>query len=310
MRTRPRPLAAPLLLAALWLAPVAAQPSVPLIVRLGAAVDAWEQDLGSIVADERYAQTVVRLPRSGATRGSNRPPREERRLESELTLVHFDHPSAWIGFRHVRRIDGREPEARPTPAQVLDDGALSWDERWRRVLDLSASFNIGSVARDVNLPTFALAALRSANQARFRFSSPRSDRLNGEAVQVIGFRETGRPTLVGGLRGRDVPLQGQVWFTGDLRVRRTEILLRDRVAPANGGREEDRVREEELTSRITVTFGPDPNVAAWVPLEMRERYEDSWGETTTGAATYTNYRRFRTSGRLVRPGAPYGAFAP
>jgi hypothetical protein len=36
---------------------------------------------------------------------------------------------------------------------------------------------------------------------------------------------------------------------------------------------------------------------------MRERYDNAWGEVTTGRATYTNYRRFRTSGRIVRPGA-------
>jgi hypothetical protein len=34
---------------------------------------------------------------------------------------------------------------------------------------------------------------------------------------------------------------------------------------------------------------------------MRERYDNSWGETTTGQATYSNFRRFRTSGQLIRP---------
>jgi len=48
--------------------------------------------------------------------------------------------------------------------------------------------------------------------------------------------------------------------------------------------------------------GPDVQVGAWVPVDMRERYDNSWGEVTTGHARYSNYRRFRTSGRLVRPG--------
>ena len=95
-----------------------------------------------------------------------------------------------------------------------------------------------------------------------------------------------------------------MWLEASGRVRRTEIRLRDRVLPpAAGGREEDRVRDEDLASRITVSFRPDQNVGAWVPLEMRERYDNSWGEVTTGHARYSNYRRFRTSARLVRPGA-------
>jgi hypothetical protein len=35
-------------------------------------------------------------------------------------------------------------------------------------------------------------------------------------------------------------------------------------------------RDEELSSRITVVFGPDANVGTWVPVEMRERYDNSW----------------------------------
>ena len=141
---------------------------------------------------------------------------------------------------------------------------------------MSAAFNIGSIARDVSLPTFAIAALRTAGQVRFSYSRPRSDTVAGELLTRIDFRERGRPTLVSGAGGRDVPLEGTVWLA---------------------------VRDEELVSRITVVFGPDAQVGVWVPVDMRERYDNSWGEVTTGHARYSNYRRFRTSGRLVRPGA-------
>lgn len=286
-------------------APAAHLPGQPAsnqaIARLGAVVDAWEHDLGSVVADETYRQDVVRLPRSGVTRESNRPPREGRVLVSELTLIHFDEPSEWIGFRSVSTVDDRRPPAPlPSLVELMNDPSLTWDERWRRVRDISAAFNIGSIARDVNLPTFALAALRTSSQRRFQYTMPRAESVGGERLRVIGFRERARPTLVAGLRGRDVALEGKVWFTdGEWRVRRTQIELRDRVVPLP--EEATQVREEELTSRITVTFGPDENVGTWVPLEMRERYDHSWGETTTGHATYGNFRRFRTSGRLIRP---------
>ena len=180
---------------------------------------------------------------------------------------------------------------------------FSWPERWAEVRDRSAAFNLGSIARDINLPTFALAALRTVNQPRFRFATPRTDKIDGEVLVRIDFQERGRPTLVSGSGGRDIPLQGSVWLDqAEGRVRRTEILLRDRiVAPPNGAAEEERKRDEELASRITVVFGPDAGVGAWVPIEMRERYDNTWGEVTTGHATYGNYRRFRTAGRLIRP---------
>ena len=85
-------------------------------------------------------------------------------------------------------------------------------------------------------------------------------------------------------------------------MRRTEILLRDRIIATPGGAaEEERTRDEELASRISVVFGPDAGVGAWVPIDMRERYDNAWGDVTTGHANYTNYRRFRTAGRLIRP---------
>ena len=87
------------------------------------------------------------------------------------------------------------------------------------------------------------------------------------------------------------------------RVRQTEIRLHDRIRPpdqAAGG--EQPARDQDLTSHVTVIFAPDANVGTWVPVEMRERYTDSWGEVTTGRATYANYRNFRTSARIVRPG--------
>jgi len=277
-----------------------------LLPRVGAYVDAWERELGSVMADETYHQSVVRVSRSGVTRMPNTPPRESRQLISEFTLIHFEEGvSHWLGFRSVRLVDGKGVVVPgPSLADLMKDDRLSWRERWERVRDMNAAFNIGSISRDVNIPTFALAALKMVNQSRFRFSKPRSNTVDGEVLTALDIRETARPTLVSGLRGRDVPLNGTVWLDPrEGRVRRTEILLRDLVLPPPDVGGQQHARDEELTSRITVVFGPDANVGTWVPVEMRERYDNSWGEVTTGRATYTNYRKFRTTARLVGPGS-------
>jgi hypothetical protein len=273
------------------------------VLRLGAYVEAWERDLGSVVADERYVQSVARQPRSELSRERLVPPRETRVLHSEFTLIRFDDgPTEWVGFRHILSVDGVAVTVPgPSLQALMQDPRLTWRQRWERVRDLSSAYNIGAIARTVNLPTLALSALRPANQRRFRFSPRQAEVLAGETSRVLEFLEQARPTLVSGLGGRDVPLRGQVWFderTGS--VRRTSLELRDHIVPTSDG-DGDRDRDQELTSRITVDFAPDANVGVWVPAEMRERYDNSWGETTTGHATYGNYRRFQTSVKLVRP---------
>lgn len=283
-----------------------AQPDVQAALsRLGTYVEAWERDLGSVVADEHYEQAVSRRPRSELSRERLVPAHQTRRLVAEFTLIRLDDgPTDWIGFRHVTRVDDVSVQSPgPSLQALLRDPQLSWRERWERVRDLSAAHNIGAIARTINLPTFALNALRPGMQARFRFSARRNESIDGTTWRVFEFREQARPTLVSGLGGRDVPLRGQVWFdemTG--RVRRTSLEIRDYIVPTSNG-DGSRDRDQELTSRIEVNFRPDGGVGAWVPAEMRERYDNSWGELTTGHATYGNYRRFQTSVRLVRPGA-------
>jgi hypothetical protein len=272
--------------------------------RLGSYVESWERELGSVVADERYVQSVTRQPRSELSRERLVPASESRVLHSEFTLIWFDEGTPeWVGFRHITSVDGLAVKVPgPTLEDVIGDARLTWRQRWEQVRDRSAAYNIGAIARTINLPTFALSALRPANQRRFRFSPHRAEMVAGAAANVLEFREQARPTLVSGLGGRDVPLRGRVWFderTG--RVRRTTLELRDHIVPTSDG-DGERDRDQELASRITVDFAPDAGVGVWVPIQMRERYDNSWGETTTGHATYSNYRRFRTSVKLVRPG--------
>lgn len=282
----------------------AAQKREDLLARVGAYVDAWERELGSVVADEDYHQEVKRQQRLGAIDRARRPAVETRRLTSEFTLVRFDDGLAeWLGFRHVKRVNDTPVDGGgPRLDQVMNDASLTWRERWRRVRDLSAVFNLGAISRDFNVPTFALAALRTARHSRFSFSAPRPDRVEGTTLTLIEFNERTRPTLVAGSGGRDVPLRGKVWVdAADGRVRRTELTLRDRLYIPTSDPGDGPVQDDLLTSRLTVVFGPDAQVGTWVPVEMREQYDSSNGEQTLGRATYSNYRRFRTGGRVVGP---------
>jgi hypothetical protein len=165
------------------------------LARLGAYVETWERDLGSVVADERYLQSVARQPRSELSREPLVPPRQTRLLTAEFTLIRFDDgPIEWVGFRHVLSVDGTAVKVQgPSLEALMQDPGLTWRQRWERVRDLSAAHNIGAIARTINLPTLALSALRPGNQRRFRFSLRRAEVIDGETSSVLDFREQARP---------------------------------------------------------------------------------------------------------------------
>jgi hypothetical protein len=54
---------------------------------------------------------------------------------------------------------------------------------------------------------------------------------------------------------------------------------------------------------VTVDFQKEPNLDAWVPALMSEEYNSGTGQITTARTSYTNFRRFDTSVRIVDPDA-------
>jgi hypothetical protein len=103
----------------------------------------------------------------------------------------------------------------------------------------------------------------------------------------LTFREHGPGTLVRDEQGRDVPARGD--FDLDIttgRVERTHLSLRD----------------GPVTADIVTRYTNDARLGVWVPSLFTERYVlDRHGqrETTTCETTFTNYRRFETTSRMV-----------
>jgi hypothetical protein len=70
-------------------------------------------------------------------------------------------------------------------------------------------------------------------------------------------------------------------------VRQTVLELIDRA----GG----------LQGSMTVRYGAHPKFDVLVPLEMQETYTSAAGEQITTRATYSDFRRFETAGRIIIP---------
>lgn len=80
----------------------------------------------------------------------------------------------------------------------LDDIAAAPDllRRLRAIRDEGARFNIATVYRNLNDPTFALMFLDPAAQGRFTFKLAGQEKINGTDTVTLTFFEQKKPTLV------------------------------------------------------------------------------------------------------------------
>jgi hypothetical protein len=265
------------------------QPSLDqLLDRMGAYLVAYESQLSSVVADERFLQRVVYT--RAYTDGVPDTNDEQRRLESEIGFIRLPGGSVWLGFRDVRRINGREVAR---GAQSVGDVLASGTDvttKARAIAEASAAHNLGT-PRTTNVPTAALEIIHPRNFAAHQFEMRGEDTVRRTRVAMIGFTEVRRPPLVTNLGGTELVSRGRIWVdpsTGA--VWRVEWIY----APAVG-----------VPSSLRVEFDRHDQLGMLVPLEMREEFRSYGGLDArgSGVASYTNFRRFGTSARIV-PQAP------
>jgi hypothetical protein len=266
--------------------------------RVARYVESYGRQMSVVVGTERYLQWSE-APRTDEALVT-------RLLVSEFALMQVQDD--WIGFRDVHEVDGKPVGERQDRLRSLflasPETALA--ER-RRIADESARYNIGRVQRNINTPTMALTFVQANHQARFRFRKTGEDRLDTQSVWVIGYEEKQTPTIVRGPGGDNRPATGTFWVDpADGRVFRTHVDIVTEWKQAG--------RRGRSTSSVTVDYGYDDRLGLLVPREMRESYvapmvsgdaSSSSGKdvlTRIGCrATYSDFRRFETSVRLVVP---------
>ena len=240
-----------------------------------------DHQLSGLIAQEEYKQQWVRAPELDR----DEPVTEARTLRSEYMIFQLPPSEDWFALRNVTDVDGV-----PVADRAVRLKMLFTESRTRAVEELAmaidqenARFNLGTVPRTVNLPTFALRFLRPVNRKRFSFRKDSEERIAGAVTWVIGYRETGRPTFSGTARDEDVPASGRFWIepsTGA--VLRTEMVL--------GG-----TRRLQQRATVTVTYALNEALGFRVPIEMRETYDmprKKNSDVISAVATYSNFRPF------------------
>jgi len=272
---------------------VSAQPpTLPQVVaRAGEYVRVFARQLSSIVAEETYLQEYThRIGRGKSARLET----ERRTLRSDLLLMRPERDQNWVQFRDVFDVDGkpvRDREERLT--SLFLSPSRSSLERIGRIRRESARYNIGNIARTMNVPIMPLQTIDPGVQRRFRYSLVNADRKEADdpslpvsanfhistEVWIVRYEEIDGPTIIRSPDGSDLRSRGRLWIepsTG--RVLMGEIVTRNR----------------DVTARLTVSFQSEPLLGLLVPVEMREEYQmKDKPDLIVGTATYGKFRQFQ-----------------
>jgi hypothetical protein len=253
--------------------------------RLERYLTTYESELATLVAEERYEQSIS--PADGG------PSTTRRTLTSEFGFLRLPGRPEWLGLRDTFAVDG-EPvpdHQRGRLDRVLTEGSNPQNLA-RRIVDENARYNLGGIARTINVPMLALDFLSRRNRGRLSYKKRGEEQLDGRTVWAVTFDERRQPTLVRTPDGRDRPVRGSVLIDPeDGSVLRTELAFDD----GRGG--------ASPATTITVLYRREATLGLLVPYEMREVYRlaTSAGplEEIDAVARYTNFRQFHTSARIV-----------
>ena len=279
-RRRPRAATAAAGVAALLVLPAGAAAQGPpideVMARAAERVTTVIEELATVVMEEDYSQVYFsRQRRSNPARSH---------LRSDFLQVRLAGSEELTGFRDVIEYNGQRVRDREDRLAELFLGSHETAmDQLRRITEENARYNVGSTHRTFNVPTFGLFCLHPANAGRFRFEKDGDGCAGVDAAWEVRFDEVASPTMTLGFGGIDLPAHGRVCVdpeTGD--VYETEIELRH---PAVEGR-------LETEAQARVTFGREAQTGLWVPVEMRERYEERGGGSMSGTARYSDFRRF------------------
>jgi hypothetical protein len=267
-----------------------AQPSPPLPQLLGrvtAYITAYEHQLSSVVADERFDQRVSYTRTYDMGRPVNDVDR--RRLDSEIGFIRLPGGLDWLGFRNVKKVDGR---AVASKAGSIADALSSTSNVMGQAGEIaraSAAHNLG-LPRTTNVPTAALEIIHPRHFERHAFELKGDERIEGTRVAVIAFNEKRRPPLVVDPSGQELVSRGRIWAAPESG---TIWRVEWGYSPPVGS-----------SFSLRVDFRKNDALGMMVPTVMHEVFPSMAGRNARGdgTAVYSNYRRFGTGGRIIPQG--------
>ena len=248
-----------------------------LLDRMGAYLVEYETHLSSVVADERFEQHIY------GGRG-----RTAALLESEVAFYRLPGGAEWLGFREVKRLNWKAVRTSgPAIADVLNSAAGDVTKA-QAIAKESAKHNLG-LPRTINVPTAPLDIIHPMHRQFLHCELQGEETIRGTRTMKIAFIETARPTRVREPSGQNLVSSGRVWvepLSGT--VWRVEWIYQAERRPNNA----------PPPPRLRVEFDRHEELGIMVPTIMTEVFSVIVGRGE-GRASYTKFRRFGTSARIV-----------
>ena len=254
----------------------------PVLGRMSRHVDQFQNDFAQVIGLEHYSQVQRNTTRFSRT----------RELTSEVFF--FGHTSnvGALTVRNVLRVDGRRVR---NSAQAIEQAlALPGEQRvgkLRALADAGARYNLGTLQRNFNEPTLAMMFGSAEFQPRFKFKLDGDEVVDGRQLRRILYREISRPSVI-----RDARTRASIPASGFMLVDEAGVVWRTQLRLDTG----------ETVATIRVDYAKDARLDVMVPVTMDEDYRYRDKDTArlmlvSGHATYSDYRRFVTSARIVTP---------
>lgn len=255
------------------------------LARTARQVELFQNDFAQVIGTEHYSQVQRNTARFART----------REMLSEVFFFGHTNQVGAMTVRNVMRVDGRR--VRNSADAIEKALALPAGERvakLRALADAGARYNLGTLQRNFNEPTLALMFGSTEFQPRFKFKTDGEETVDGRALRRLTYSETARPTVIRDARnGSSIPASGFLLVDEEGTVWRTELRLDTR----------------ETFVTIRVAYAHDARLGVLVPASMDEDYRYRDKDTArlmmvSGHATYSDFRRFVTSARIVTGTAP------
>lgn len=256
--------------------------------RLHVYLSSYERELSTVIAEERFTQWPHLRGVASDSRGIQRDTARPRRLLSDVAFISLPENAGWLGYRDVRTVNGKAVKRSELPLEdLLKHDSTDARERAMALLLDGARHNLGAL-RTINLPSLPLELLHVRNRARFIIVGARAERAGECAALRLDMEETARPTLIQRPEGGDMPSMVRAWVDPETgRLCRADVRTKDERLGA------------WFEARVQVEFRHDPALGLMVPSKLYEVFYDPPRRRGDGEATYSNYRRFTTSGRVV-----------
>ena len=240
----------------------------------------YEPQLSALVADEVFRQATSPLS------SNDLRPYITRRLDSEVAFARLPDEVNWIGFRRVMKVDGvAVAHTGPALAALLSLGPTDRLAQAQLLVMQSSEHNLG-LPRTINLPNLPLELLQQKYRQRFAVTIEDSDRIRGRTVLGLMFAELAPPSIVSMGTRNELLSRMRVWVdTSSGAILRARIRL-----TANGLSDEP---------EFFVEFEEHKALGLLVPTRMDEVFLIAGSAPGKGRATYSNFRRFQTSARIV-----------